>query len=375
MKPYERVDAAFSHQPPDRVPIYQAGFSSKVGSYVLGREAFVGGGMQRYREAVSLWQGDEAHREYLERSFTDAAEICEKLDLDLVRTIYWRMPRKPASRIDDNTFEYPGGEVWRFDPPTETYGLVDQGDREELSPEDLRRAAREANEREEEYDPTPADFPDHLRALERFRGERCVHGGSVGISIPREREWLEAMVLDPDTVGLYLDAAAKGATKAARVMSEMGLRYCFGGGDFAGNDGPFYSPRLFHDLMLPRLKRISEACHKHGVLHLFASDGDLWPVAEDLFGASGVDGFYEVDRNFMDARQLRARFPRLVLVGGIRSEMLHLGTVAQVIDETRTAIEAAKEIGGSIVGCSNQIVAPTPEENFWAMMETLEKYR
>ena len=77
----------------------------------------------------------------------------------------------------------------------------------------------------------------------------------------------------------------------------------------------------------------------------------------------------------MDARQLRARFPRLVLVGGIRSEMLHLGTVAQVIDETRTAIEAAKEIGGSIVGCSNQIVAPTPEENFWAMMETLEKYR
>ena len=26
--------------------------------------------------------------------------------------------------------------------------------------------------------------------------------------------------------------------------------------------------------------------------------GDLWPVADDLFGASGVRGFYEVDRNF-----------------------------------------------------------------------------
>ncbi len=375
MKPFERVDAAFAHQPSDRIPIYQAGFSSRAGSYVLGREAYVGGGIQRFREALALWQGEQAHQEYLQRSFADAVEICEKLDLDLVRTIYWRMPRTPSKRIDDNTFEYDNQEVWRFDPPTETYGLVDQGARKELSPEDLRRAARQAMESAEQYDPSADDFPDHLRAIEEFGGRRSVHGGGVGISIPREREWLEAMVLDPDTVGVFLDASAIRAVKNAQVMAQMGLRYCFGGGDFAGNAGPFYSPAVFHELMLPRLKRISDGCHERGVLHLFASDGDLWPVADDLFGASGVDGFYEVDRNFMDTRELRRRFPHLVLLGGVRSGVLHTGTVAEVVTETRTAVEAAREVGGSIVGCSNQIVAPTPEENLWAMMETLEERR
>ena len=51
-----------------------------------------------------------------------------------------------------------------------------------------------------------------------------------------------------------------------------------------------YSPRLFRELVVPRLQRISEVCHEHGAYHLFASDGDLWPVAEDLFGElSGGD--------------------------------------------------------------------------------------
>jgi citrate lyase beta subunit len=54
----------------------------------------------------------------------------------------------------------------------------------------------------------------------------------------------------------------------------------FGGGDFAANHGPFYSPQAFHELMLPRLKRIAQACHKHGLYYLFASDGNLWPVTE-----------------------------------------------------------------------------------------------
>jgi len=49
--------------------------------------------------------------------------------------------------------------------------------------------------------------------------------------------------------------------------------------------------------------------------------------------------------------------------------------VEEVVEETRTAVETAHEIGGCIIGCSNQIVAGTPAENFWAMMETLEEYR
>ena len=370
----ERVAAAFRLEPTDKVPIYQAGFSSRAASLVLGREAFVGGGIQQYREARALMQGGYAHAEFLERSFTDAAELCEKLDLDLVRTGYWRKEEKPIAALDELTFQYANGEVWRFDPPTETYGCV-SNPLPAATPEELTRLADQEVREAEAFAPTEADFPEHQRAVERFGATRAIPGGGVSIAVPRDDAWLEAIVVSPDVVGRMLDAQVIRAQKCAPVMARLGLPYCFGGGDFAGRSGPFYSPRFFHQYMLPRLSLISEACHAAGVFHLFASDGDLWPVARDLFGASGVDGYYEVDGNFMPLARLRDAFPRLKLLGGIRSEVLHRGTEDEVRREAKTAVETARQIRGCIVGCSNQIVAPTPERNLWAMIETVDRYR
>ena len=374
MLPKERVAAAFRHEPTDKVPIYQAGFSSAAASVVLGRKAYTGGGIQQFREAASLWAGPAAHDEYLQRSFQDACELCERLDLDLVRTSYWRKPEKPLRKVDELTFEYDAGEIWRFDPPSETYGPV-WGPSTPGTEPDLRRTAERALRDAEAYAPTEADFAEEQRALERFAPTRAIPGSGIGIAVPRERWWLEATILAPELVGMILDAQVICAGKCVRILARMGFPYCFGGGDFAGGAGPFYSPLFFRDVVLPRLTRISDACHAAGVYHLFASDGNLWPVADDLFGRSGVDGYYEIDGSFMPLRRLRQKFPRLTLLGGIRSETLHLGTEERVREETREAVEAAKEIGGCIVGCSNQIVAPTPARNIWAMMETMERYR
>jgi hypothetical protein len=372
MLPRERVAAAFGHQPSDKVPIYQAGFSSRVASCVLGREAFVGGGIQQYREAAALWEGRAAHQEFIERSFADACELCEALDLDLVRTSYWRKEERPIRRIDELTFAYADGEVWRFDPPSESYGCVARPPGPEP---DVRLAAERQLRDAHAYAPTEEHFPELRRAVERFGVERAIPGNGISIAVPREAEWMEATVLSPEVVDAILDAQAICAAKGAAVMARMGLRYCFGGGDLAGARGPLYSPAFFREHLLPRLSRISDTCHAAGVLHLFASDGNLWPIADDLFGRSGIDGYYEVDGSFMPLRRLRERFPHLVLLGGIRSETLHLGTVEEVREETRVALETAKEIGGCVIGCSNQIVAATPECNLWAMMETMDRHR
>ena len=117
-------------------------------------------------------------------------------------------------------------------------------------------------------------------------------------------------------------------------------------------------------------------CRKHGMLYSYASDGNLWPVAEDLFEKSGIDGYHEIDRRAgMDLGKLKERFPRLTLLGNISSHTLHTGTKEAVIRETLSCLEAAKQYGGIIVGSSNYPVPQTPMENFWAMIETIQKYR
>lgn len=371
----ERVMATFEGRDFDRVPIYCAGLSCRIASHVLGREAFVGHGMQRYRESVARWEG--RLDEFEARTRHDVLEVSERLDLDLVRPAYWRYQHDPIARIDEYTFKY-GDEdgywwVCRFDPDTELFQEVDRAPRPEPTIEDVRRAADTSEAAAETaQSPSPESLTDLQAAIAYYGERRAIPGGGTGVAIPRERHWLEAMALEPDTVRRYLIARARINCRTIRVMAQMGLKLLFGGGDFAGKNGPLYGPKAFHHCMLPALQIVSECCDEHDTWHFFASDGDLWPVAEDLFGNSGVDGFYEIDRRCgMDLELLRDTFPHLRLCGGIASETLHQGSVEDVVAETRDALDVARRRGRIVVGVSNQVVPATPPENFDAMMETL----
>ena len=382
MLPRERVAAIFEHEPTDRVPIYMGSCSSTVASAILGRaNACVGGGAPQFYEAQALWQGEEAHAAFLERAWRDANDLPRVLDLDYVRPSYWRLAEKPTRRIDERTFLYgdPDGayRVMRFDPHTELYQVIDQQPAHAPTLDDLERQVAEMERRLPDYRPSEGLVAGTLRAMEEHGGRRAVQSGGVGVGIPyREQAWFEAVALRPDLVRRYLGVVAERACRNAEVLGRAGACYAHGGGDFAGHHGPNYSPRVFHELMLPALQRVSEACHRHGVYHMFASDGNLWPVADDLFGASGVDAYYEIEvRAGMDLRRLRERFPHLTLLGGINSYTLHRGTRDEVVREALSALEVAKEMGSIMVGCSNQVVAGTPMENFWAMMETLWENR
>ncbi len=373
-----RILACCEHKPVDRIPTYHCNISSRSASIILGREAYVGGAIQRFREAVALWTGEDAHAEFLERTKRDTIDLGTVLDLDMVRVSYWRLDRKPTRRIDDNTFYYgdPDGkwEVMRFDPDTELYQTVDWSPRPEETMEDVERQVEHAERGAENYKPTKEDFPDILMGIAAYGGERAIPGTGVGIAIQRTEMWLEAIVTRPDLVERALDAQVVRAVKNIEALADVDVHVMLGGGDMASNQGPIYSPRAFRELIVPRQKKVTEACRKHGKYHFFASDGNLWPIAEDLFPA--VQGFYEIDsRAGMDPCLLREQYPHVTLLGSISSHTLHLGTKEEVIAETLYCIEAAKKYGSMVVGCSNLIMSQTPEENLLAMLDTIRENR
>lgn len=377
----ERVEAVFQQQRPDKVPVYHVGFSSEVASALLGWEAFVGGGIQQWREAKALWQGESAHQEFLERSFQDAIGIARLCEHDIVRVRYWRYNKKPTKRIDENTFlyEYGSEENWRvlrYDPGSEQCQIFDYKPKARPSIDDLEQHVVAEERSVAEYRPQEQDFEFEIRAQRCLGHESIVRVDAVHLDIPAEAAWLEATILRTDLVARYLDVQVERAIRNVQFLAPLGFRHFFGGGDLASNDGPLYSPKTFAELVLPRLQRISAVCHRYGAYHLFASDGNLWPVADDLFGRSGVDGYYEIDRRAgMDLQRLRDRFPYLVLIGNISSQTVHMGSRAEVIAETLSCLEQAKRSSGIIVGVSNYLVPHTPVANVVAMLETIKRYR
>jgi len=382
----ERVFAAFEKRETDKVPVCHISCSSGVASALLRREAYVGFGIQQWREATALWNGPDAHAEFVERMFQDTLEINRIFSNDIYRMIYPRYNVKPTKRIDADTFLYEYGpeenwKVLRHDPFQEHISVIhDYVSTPKPKPtfEDLERSLA-AREKAMERPPAPRTFSDDdlsVRAQRLIGNEIAIRMGGGGVSIPRDEIWLEAVALRPDLVARQLDLQVEGARRSVGPLIAFGFRILFGGGDFAGYEGPFYSPKAFHELMLPRLQQVSEIIRSHGGLSIFASDGDLWPVAEDLFGRSGVDGFYEIDRRAgMDLDKLRDRFPNLTLIGNINSHNLHMGTRDEVVAETLSCVETAKRRKGIIVGISNMVMPGTPIENVEAMLETIEKYR
>jgi len=295
---------------------------------------------------------------------------------------YWRMATKPTKKINESTFLYGEPEknwhVMRFDQDTELYQIIDQyPPKREPTLESIEQSIVASEGSLENYHPKPEDFAGTRTIMETHGGEYAVRIGGGSLAIPNNSQaWLEAVALRPDLVARYLNIQAEQAARSMEGLATTGAKLVFGGGDFASNKGPFYSPKAFHELMLPGLQKIADACHKHGMYYLFASDGNLWPVADDLFGNSGVDGYYEIDRRAgMDLRKLRERYPHLVMIGNISSHTLHRGTKEDVIAEAMSCLEEAKKSGGIIIGISNYALPGTSEENIWAMIETIRENR
>jgi len=385
MTPRERVAAAFEGRPCDMIPVHHIHASSQVASALLGREAYVGGGIQQWREVSAWWQGEDAHTEFVERSFQDAIDLSMVLENDIIRPSYWRFNRRPTKRIDENTFLFEHGDesewqVLRYDPPSEQCNLFPYRAQRPVTFEDIEREVDAGERSLGEYRPSESWFDFEFQTQKLFGDLYAIRIHGVGISLPLadagNEAWFEALILRPDLIARYLDLHVEHARHTIAFLASRGFKYLFGGGDFASNDGPMYSPRHFHEFLAPRLRQITDICNSHGVYHLFASDGNLWPVADDIFGYAGTHGFYEIDRRAgMDLRKLHDRFPHLTTVGNVSSHTLHLGTKDDVVRETMEAIAEGKRYSHTVVGVSNSIVPGTPMENLMAMLDTIREHR
>lgn len=379
MNSYERVLMAYTKQKSDHVPIYCGSVSSGFASKILGREAYVGGGIQRYRETLALYNGEDAHKEFLERSRRDAYEWAEKLDVDFVRTSYWRYPVKPDEKIDDHTFKYINKDgsykIMKFFPDAELFECMEDTSKGPEEPDDLESVVEAMEESTEKYTPSPDAYNDYLDAMKYFKYQKASYAGGLSVAVPNTSAlWYEACALRPDLVDRYLECHLKRALKNIPMLSAAGVKFVFGGGDCAGNHGLMYSAKMFREMVVPRFRKISDKCHKYGLYHTFGSDGNFWAVSDSLYIDSGIDGHYEADCTCgMDIRSVRSKYPNITVIGGIGAATLSSGTQAMVKEQVSEAINAAKEYGGAVVGCSNLLSQDTPMENFTLMMDILHR--
>jgi len=377
----ERIRAAFEFTRPDRIPVFDQSISSEVASKVMGREMLVGGPSLRFKEVEARFAGEQAAREFEEKMLEDVAIFYRQMGYDMAR-MPWRDMRKAARKIDSYTYLFGDPEregpweVYQFSPESQDWHPVDgwlAGGNVDVLLFHLEKEIRLWQG--PDLDPARMDV---LRKFKSMVGEDLALAVTVAmLMIPMwEPAWLMALEIAPGLVAGELDRQVEQGLADLDLAAEIGADVIHSGGDFCLNSGPVYSPQTFDRLILPRLKKLVARCNELGLKYVFRTDGLTWPVADSLFGESGVHGYGEIDYSAgMRLNELRERFTKLTLFGNLDcGGALIFGTEQEVRAAVRENIEETGGIG-HILGSSNCIMPETPVENYLAMLDEAARFR
>ncbi len=374
----ERSLLAFQHKEADRVPLFELTIDNPTAAFVLGRPTLCGfGGKARGVKAnEALLEGRVAA--YHQQRLDDSIALWKKLELD-VFPLASPLPRQFSipDQITDHSWKFTNPvtgqwELYLYNQESDVYDVVDSS---------LRRGGLKELEKltvfleAQPFDPDAWDFSPVDQVMDAL-GNQMMVLGHIDVEIGSTFDWAETFLIGllaaPDLIHRYLDARLKHALPLAEMMLERGVHGLEGGYDWASNKGPMFSPRHFRKFVFPRLKQITDLCHRYGGYYVKHTDGNINSLLEDMVLA-GVDGFQAIEpRAGMDIARIKQVFgEHLTLIGNVDcSTVLVDGPLEAVRQQTMDVIRSAAPGGGFLLSTSNSVHPGVKPEYYLAMLET-----
>lgn len=381
MNSKERTMLSFDHQEADKVPVGEMEIMSPVASRILNREAVTYGGatVTRCMQLSRKGQRDDFVKAYQR----DILELHDKLDLDVV-SVQLDPPADDPFDYED-VFENSWIAVNRntgewaknvFDRESDIVVEVDSS---------IKQGQFEALEQHIsilEQSPSSVDRS-RLESIEWIAGqvadERFLLAKLPNL-IPTGLSWTdlfyELMYLDPPLAQRLCNVYLQKALAVAEEYVRIGVHCILIASDWAHNSGPFVSPELIERYWVPQVRTVAELAHRHGVLVMKHTDGNIMKIAEPFFGM-GIDAYQGIEAHAgMSLPLIKREYGhRITLMGNVDcGRVLPFGTKQEIIAETKRAIREGAPGGGFILSSNNTIHSNIPAGNYLTMLEAAKKY-
>lgn len=304
---------------------------------------------------------DETY-EYLDLQF----KIIRKLDLDA--TIAWGLagyepvPGKKDIIKDSYGIIY---QTSQHGEPIPIEGPV-------KDPSDLSKIAS--------IEPNPEDF----KLLEYFKEQVPERVLLFDCKEPFCRSWffvgsmekfLPLYILEPEFCLQLARIATDLIKKEIEIAIDKGAEVIFLGGDYAFRENTLMSRDQFNKFVNVFNFEICELAHKRGVPIIKHSDGNIWPILDDLIEA-GFDGIHPIEPQAMDIMEVKKHLlGKACVLGNIDcAELLVTGKKEEVILTVKDTIQKVAPGGGYMLTSSNSIHPGCNGENVVAMFEAAKAY-
>lgn len=354
MEPFERVQAALSRGPLDRVPMRLNARAEVLET--LGRRLGV-----ETREDIERRLG-------IDFRYVKPANLAPKDRGPFV-------PDNAPPRPEKNTAVSATGVVNRFHvwcPFANMREVV------ELDPfEDYRRESLGY------LDPSPmaALIADINKDQRRFIGYKC--GGRIFQAFKEARGVEQAMtdlILEPEFAHRFFEIETIATVgRIEKVMAAVGggIDHVQYNDDLGAQTALMISPAMFREFLLPRYRRIFAAIRQVGASVFMHSCGAIRDVIPDLIDAGmNILNPVQTRATGMEPERLKRDFgDRITFCGGVDVQStLPFGTPDDVRAEVISLIDTLGRGGGFVLDSSNLIQPDTPVENVMAMFDTGREY-
>ncbi|MCD6574995.1 hypothetical protein J7K97_04895 [Candidatus Aerophobetes bacterium] len=215
------------------------------------------------------------------------------------------------------------------------------------------------------------------RILDKYGEKYAVHARiRLGVSPTLLSMGIEgfsyALQDNPALIEKVLDAYTDWSAELVKHLSELGFAFLWAFDDIAYNSGPMFSPSIFREIFLPRMKKVVMNIKIPWVYH---SDGNLLPIIDDLLTLK-MNGLHPIQPDVMDIVEVKRRYgDRVCLLGNIDVSLLAKGKPEEVEEEVKERIKLLASSGGYILTTGNSIPSYCKPENVLALIKAVHKYR
>ncbi len=141
----------------------------------------------------------------------------------------------------------------------------------------------------------------------------------------------------------------------------------------------FQTPTIFKALALPIIKQVTSLCKEYGIpshIHSCGPEKELIRMVYEETDLTIIDPLEIPPMGDCVLKELKALYGhKLVLKGNLHTtDILWKGSVADVVNASKKAMDDAAEGGRFILSTGDQCGRDTPDENIFAMIETAKTY-
>lgn len=141
----------------------------------------------------------------------------------------------------------------------------------------------------------------------------------------------------------------------------------------------FNTPKILRDITLPTLKKITKICKDAGIpsqIHCCGPERALVEMCANETDLSSINPLEIPPMGDCDLKEIKKTFgKKLSLMGNLHTTKVMLnGSVKDVEEASKKAIDDAAEGGGFILSTGDQCGRDTPEENIFKMIEVARTY-